>query len=104
VSTETVHVSTVTGAVEVVDIDVPRTEVDIPGIQGPPGVGGGLGSRVEEPFTSASVIVVNHNLGYHPVVYVIIGNEDVGADIVHSSVNQLTVTLGTPQTGKVVCL
>lgn len=100
-ATETVVVSTITDTVEVIDIDAPRVEVDIPGIQGPPGSGG---ARHEEPFTSASVIVVTHNFGYHPLVAVIIGGEDVGADIVHSSVNQLTVTLGTPQTGKVVCV
>lgn len=72
------------------------------GPQGPAGTSGG--TRIEESFTSTSVVVVGHNLGYEPITSVIIGGEEVEADVTHNSINQLTVTFAAPQTGKVVCV
>lgn len=93
-----------------ISIDITETAVVVstdgiqgpPGPQGPPGTSGG--TRFEEPFTNASVIVVNHNFGYEPLTSIIISGEEVDADVIHGSVNQLTVTLGVPASGKVVCV
>jgi hypothetical protein len=44
--------------------------------------------------------VVAHNLGYHPITRVFIGNSEVQpASIVHNSTNQVTITFSTPQVG-----
>ena len=71
------------------------------GPQGPAGV-------VEEysnTYASASSWVVNHNLGKYPVVTVLSpGNVEVEAEVVHSSVNQLTVYFAAPYAGKVRCI
>lgn len=50
--------------------------------------------------TPASNWVINHNLGYNPLVRIFIGNSEVqpGA-IVHNSINQVTISFATPQTG-----
>lgn len=44
--------------------------------------------------------VVNHGLGYEPIVRVFIGNEEVQpASIVHNTVNQATITFSSATTG-----
>lgn len=44
--------------------------------------------------------VINHNLGYHPILRVFIGNEEVQpAGIVHDSNNTTTVTFSQPYVG-----
>jgi len=44
--------------------------------------------------------VVAHNLGYHPIVRVFIGNSEVQpASIVHDSTNQITITFSSAQVG-----
>lgn len=49
--------------------------------------------------------VVNHNLGYNPIVRVFIGvNEVQPLSIVHNSVNQLTITFSTTYTGQARCI
>lgn len=77
--------------------------IQTPGPQGPPGSGGGSGARFEQSFTTTSVVVVNHFLGYDPHVSVIVGGESIDTDIVYGSVNQVTVTFASPRSGKVVC-
>jgi len=52
--------------------------------------------------TPASTWVVNHNLGYRPVIEVLSpGGVVVGADVVHVSVNQTQINFNNPQTGTV---
>jgi len=49
--------------------------------------------------------VVNHNLGYNPVVRVFVGvNEVQPSSIVHNSVNQLTITFSSSYTGQARCI
>jgi hypothetical protein len=44
--------------------------------------------------------VIAHNLGYNPMVRVFIGNQEVQPlSIVHDSINQVTISFSTPQTG-----
>lgn len=48
----------------------------------------------------ASVWVVDHNLGYYPIVRVFIGNEEIlPASIVHNTINQTTITFSSDQIG-----
>ena len=57
------------------------------------------------PFTNQDVWVVNHGLGYNPLVRVIVGNQEVQAQsIMFNSTTQLTVTFSTAQTGSVRCI
>lgn len=60
----------------------------------------------EQNFTSSSTTwVVNHALGYEPIVRAFIGTREVQpASIVHDSINQTTVTFSTPQVGFVRCI
>lgn len=49
--------------------------------------------------------VVVHGLGYNPVVRVFVGvNEVQPASIVHNTINQLTITFSSPQTGQARCI
>ena len=67
------------------------------------GGGGGSGS-ITYTFPSASTTwTINHNLGYDPSVTVIIGIDQVQADVTHNP-NHMTsyVNLGSPFSGKVV--
>lgn len=49
---------------------------------------------------SATSWVINHNLGYNPIVRIFIGNAEVQpASIVHNTTNQTTVTFNTAQVG-----
>lgn len=95
----------------VVEVDVSPVvvEVNVSGAPGPPGPAGPPGppgtpggSRGEETFTAATVVVVDHGLGYEPMVYVLVSGELIDTDVNHSTLNQFTITLGTPTTGKVV--
>lgn len=53
---------------------------------------------------NASVVVVNHNLGKKPsVVVTSSANEVVEGDIVHNSINQLTLTFNGSFVGTVFC-
>lgn len=53
-----------------------------------------------ETFTSVATIVVNHNLGYNPIVRLFIGGDEVQPQsIIHDSIFQTTVTLSSPQSG-----
>ena len=69
------------------------------GPQGPTGPAGGDPYIHTQSSPSASWIII-HNLGRiaHTVV-LNSSNEELLADIVHSSINQLTVTFASPQTG-----
>lgn len=59
----------------------------------------------EQNFTNLDTWVVNHNLGYNPIIRVIIGNNEVQPlSIVHNSTMQATITFTSPQTGSVRCI
>ena len=50
--------------------------------------------------TLATTWTVNHNLGYHPIVRVFVGNEEIQpASIVHDSVFKTTITFSEAKTG-----
>jgi hypothetical protein len=52
--------------------------------------------------TPATTWVVQHNLGYHPIVRVFIGNDEVQPlTVTHDSNNQLTLTFSTASVGYV---
>ena len=65
------------------------------GIQGPPGSNGSPGARYVHTQASAlTVWTVPHNLGFRPVVAVFTtgGVEVLGGEVLHLSLNTLTIT------------
>lgn len=99
-----------TGEVIVVDTTVEvvacedETQVVISdcGLQGPPGPAGPPGGSyyVHTQSTPSSAWVVNHNLGRLSHVTVFVPNfEEVEADVVHNTVNQVAITFAVPQSG-----
>ena len=54
--------------------------------------------------TSASVWIVNHNLGKNPAVSIVDtgGNEVIG-DVLYININSLTLTFSAPFSGKAYC-
>lgn len=59
----------------------------------------------EQAFTGQSVWVVNHQLGYNPIIRVIVGGNEVQPQsIVHNSTMQTTITFSSAQTGTVRCV
>ncbi len=98
---------------EIIEVSIEETTivVDIsggPGPQGPPGLtgpqgdpgltGGSAYSHVES--APSSDWVINHNLNRYPHVTVIVGGEDVDAEVTYNSLNQVTVSFGSPQSGR----
>jgi hypothetical protein len=56
-------------------------------------------------YNNSTTWVVEHNLGYNPVVTAVVDNYVVQPlSIVHDSLMQVTVTFSTPQTGSVRCV
>lgn len=72
------------------------------GPAGPPGTPGAPGgSRYHfEQVSPASTWVINHMLGYHPHVSLIYDGELGLADVVHNSLDQVSVIHGAPQAGE----
>ena len=61
--------------------------------------------RFDQSFTSNATWVVNHGLGYEPVIRVIKdGLEVQPLSIVHNSTTQATVTFSEPTSGKVIAI
>ncbi len=59
----------------------------------------------ENDYTNSDTWVVNHNLGYHPIIQCVIGTDEVQPlNIVHNSNNQSTVTWSGAETGSVRCI
>lgn len=59
----------------------------------------------EQGFVDLDVWVVNHQLGYNPIIRVIVGNQEVQpTSIVHNSTMQATVTFSGPRSGSVRCI
>jgi len=48
----------------------------------------------------ASIWTVVHNFGYYPSVTVLVGGEEVDADVAYPDDNTVTITFGTPQVGE----
>lgn len=66
-----------------------------------PGVGGGGGS---EPFVftqnyAVATWTILHNLGYQPSVSLVVGDEEVEAEVDYPDVNTVVVTFSAPQRG-----
>ena len=58
-----------------------------------------------QSFTNLATWVVNHGLGYNPVVKVYVDNYEVQpTSIVHDSTTQATVTFSIPRSGYVRCV
>ncbi len=72
-----------------------------PFIQGPPGQNGAAGGSFTYTQVSPSLLwIVNHNLGFHPVVALLSpGGLEIEASIQHTSLNQFTAAFNTPQAG-----
>ena len=62
-------------------------------------------TTVHDQTASSTTWVFAHDLGYYPAVIVMDGTgiELAPTTVQHDSVNQVTVTLGTTNTGKIVC-
>ncbi len=75
-----------------------------PGPEGPQGPVGPMGGYYEHVQASASSEwIVNHNLGYNPVIEVLSpGGLTVVVEIQHMTTNQARVYFLTPQTGKAI--
>lgn len=59
----------------------------------------------EHTYSSSDIWVVNHQLGYNPIIHVIVGQDEVQPQsLVHNSLNQATVTFSSAQTGSVRCV
>lgn len=62
-------------------------------------------TRFTQSFTSNATWVVNHGLGYEPVIRVIKdGLEIQPQSIVHTSTTTAEITFTNPQSGKVICI
>tara|TARA_R110000823_G_C15521744_1_gene455667 strand:- start:102 stop:314 length:213 start_codon:yes stop_codon:yes gene_type:complete len=55
----------------------------------------------EHQFTNATTVVIDHNLGYTPHVYVIINDYIVFADVEHTTTTRMVVTFLNALTGTV---
>jgi hypothetical protein len=90
--------------VEVVETPVPVFAVASQGPPGPPGMPGrGLG--FEADFAAAAEWVVNHNLGFRPLVSVLTpGGAEMDAEVLHTSLNQCRVYFSAPAAGRVRCV
>lgn len=63
---------------------------------------GGFEFTQESP---ALTWIVNHNLGYNPVVTVLsVGGLVLDASVLHTSVNQVQITFLTPTAGSARCV
>lgn len=59
----------------------------------------------EAEFTNQSTVVINHGLGYNPIINVYIDNNLVQPQsVVHNSTIQATITFSSPQTGSIRCI
>jgi hypothetical protein len=78
-------------------------EVGTPGPQGPAGTAGGSAFTHVQSAPSTSW-TINHGFGREPAITIVIGSEEVSADVNHPTVNTAVINFGTPQTGKAVLI
>lgn len=78
-------------------VRVIRTNMGVPGRQGPKGDASGM----TYTQTSASATwTINHNLGYRPIVAVAdSGGREVDAEVIHASENQTIINFVVPTAG-----
>lgn len=89
----------------VVHETVAKVIIPATGIQGPPGPQGPGGVGGNTLFTQsapASGWIINHNLNTYPAVTIIIGGALVLADVAYNSLNSLTITFPSPESGLAV--
>lgn len=73
------------------------------GIQGPPGASGAGFTHTQ--VSAATEWIVNHNLGFKPVVEVINSGGVPGIpDVIHMTANQLRVYFAVPTAGEARCV
>lgn len=53
----------------------------------------------EYTFSNVSIVVITHNLGYNPLVYVVVDNELCFCQVDFNDVNQVTLTFQNSLTG-----
>lgn len=71
------------------------------GPQGPPGSGD---KNYVQAFTTVSSVTVPHNLGKYPATTIIdSAGDEVEGDIVHNTINQLTVNFSAVFSGTIFC-
>lgn len=77
------------------------SEIIVPGLQGPPGTGGGAGGGYTHVQSSAATTwTINHNFGYRPAVEICdSGSQEIEAEISHPTVNQTIVMLNPATAG-----
>jgi hypothetical protein len=106
---EVVHELVVDGdpnqTTHVVEEVISILEVAEQGPAGQPGAPGSGSDSFEHVQNSpATEWVVNHNLGRRPNATVVnTGGQEIGAEIIHMSVNQLRVYLNVATAGRVLC-
>lgn len=72
--------------------------------RGARGLPGGAAFEFDQPTPSAEWII-NHNLGWEPLVAVLsVGGEEVEAQVLHQSDNQVRVYFATPLAGRARCV
>jgi hypothetical protein len=76
----------------------------IQGIQGIPGTNGTNDKNYVQAFTSVSSLVVPHNLAKQPSVTIVDSSGiECEGDVVHNTINQLTLTFSASFSGNVYC-
>lgn len=73
---------------------------------GPKGAdGSSAAAHVHTQSVAADTWIINHNLGYEPVVQIIsVGGVEMEANIVHMSTNQTRVYFAAAQAGRARCV
>ena len=90
--------------IPVIQVEAPTSEWRVVPVPGPPGPAGPAGTSVTGyTHTQASPSAtwpITHNLGRYPTVVIrLTSGERVLPDVTDSSLNTLTLTYATPQTG-----
>jgi len=52
-------------------------------------------------FANQSNITITHNLGYKPMVYLVVNGQMAFCDVVHNSINELEVTFQNSISGTI---
>jgi hypothetical protein len=92
---------------ETIEVSIEETTITVEvlngaGPQGPPGEAGQAANVYSHNQTNASQDwVVNHNLNKYVNVAVIVDDEEVDADVIYNSLNQVTIHFASPQVGRV---
>jgi len=85
-------------------IEVVSTPIAVKGDKGDKGDDGiSFASEVFIQSTPADVWTYNHNKGYYPSISVLdLFDRVVNAEIIHNSINQISVFFNIPYTGKII--